>query len=1244
MHISIIIIIRLQKRPSIKNNFYIEHLKHMSLQQTSPSNQSSDEEYQLMEEIPHILSRPDTYLGENVLDNKKMFTYDPTTNTVSFEKIQYSTGLLKIFDEILINAVDNVQRNVGTSYIKVNITSSTISIENDGKSIPIKYFPNTDKYIPEILFTRLRSGSNFNDNQERTTGGRNGLGCKITTIFSTHFEIFIVNDNKSYHQIITNNDTQISPPTITPLDQTTPDVVKITFTPDLPRFNLSSITKHMQLIMYKRIHDISYLPLEIYINNQRIPRHTWDSFVQSYNICDFMTYIYIDPTNKSRIWRIAFGLSSEMAKTISFVNYIATYEGGTHVNYIANQIADPLAKSIEKFIPSSKEQVRTKLSLIISAIIVNPTFSSQAKEKLTLSATKFGSTCIIPPSLIKTFIDTNKDTIKKMLSIKYIKQINSKQIKKTKVTNIERLVDANKAGSQEGYKCTLFICEGLSAKTMVDAGMCIIGHDYYGCFPLQGKILNTRKESLKKYTDSQILTDLKSAIGLIDGTEYISTKSLRYGKIVCVKDADSDGADIMGLVMNFFDDKFPSLLQIDGFFSEFISPMIQIIKTNKNKQITKIPFYNEVEYKQFINKISNDPSFGSFTVKFIKGLATNEDDDIKEYFNHYSDNCIKVIFDDDYQLNMDIGFHKDLADVRKDWISTLTEETHLPRIKGQPITCSDFINNDLLMFSMDSCIRAIPSVVDGLKPSQRKILYTLLRMPLTKSRKQMKVFQLGGIVAKQSNYHHGDASLNGAIIKMAQDFAGSNNIPLLERSGQFGSRQECGDDAGQPRYVSCCLAEITRYIFPSEDDDILTYRLEDNQSVEPNFYVPIIPMLLINGANGIGTGWSTLIPSYNPWDIIEYVKLLLSKSMKNNIRFIDGKFKAKIDNFKIHSFYNGFIGDIVEEDNKIWYNGLVDIYYSEDICYKNNVSNSNCLHKSKSCDEFIIDILEIPVFIKIISLNQLLNSLMISEDEKTSNDNKRRSSNKTTNKTTTSRGKTSIKSSRVTTSDEPTIIRSNNLRTSRTNNIRISTINSNIPIVKSFTNNNNKDANSVNYQIVLNNPLTKESIMNIFKLKKSISTRNMTAFNGENLITRYEDIYDIISDWYFIRHDYYELRIEHQIDETNKLLTKISNKARFIKENIDEVINIRKKPRKEVESLLEERKYDKIDDKYDYLLEMPMYWLTKEKYEQLLKELNDITQKLEYLMNTTVEIEWLNDLNKLSDFMTKHKVCIDKSD
>jgi DNA topoisomerase-2 len=205
------------------------------------------------------------------------------------------------------------------------------------------------------------------------------------------------------------------------------------------------------------------------------------------------------------------------------------------------------------------------------------------------------------------------------------------------------------------------------------------------------------------------------------------------------------------------------------------------------------------------------------------------------------------------------------------WITEADSKNFLSTVSGT-VTVSDFINKEMVHFSVESVHRAIPHVLDGMKPSHRKVLFGVFKRNLIKP---IKVAQLAGYVSEKAAYHHGEASLQSTIIGMAQNFVGSNNINLLYPEGQFGSRLLGGDDASAARYIFTKLAPITRKIFHPHDDALLKYLEDDGFPVEPEFYMPILPMLLVNGASGIGTGWSTKIPNHNPREIVANLRRLL---------------------------------------------------------------------------------------------------------------------------------------------------------------------------------------------------------------------------------------------------------------------------------------------------------------------------------------------------------------------------------
>ena len=217
-------------------------------------------------------------------------------------------------------------------------------------------------------------------------------------------------------------------------------------------------------------------------------------------------------------------------------------------------------------------------------------------------------------------------------------------------------------------------------------------------------------------------------------------------------------------------------------------------------------------------------------------------------------------------------FNKKRPDDRKTWLENYDKHAFLDTNRPA-VSYDEFINNEMIHFSTYDCARSIPNMVDGLKTSLRKILYCAFKRPLTS---ELKVAQFSGYVSEHSSYHHGEASLNAAIVAMAQNFVGSNNINLLMPNGQFGTRLQGGDDSASERYIFTLLNNLARAIFPDVDDAILTYIDDDGTIVEPEYYVPIIPFALINGISGIGTGFSCNIQPYHPLATVDYLKRKLT--------------------------------------------------------------------------------------------------------------------------------------------------------------------------------------------------------------------------------------------------------------------------------------------------------------------------------------------------------------------------------
>lgn len=443
--------------------------------------------------------------------------------------------------------------------------------------------------------------------------------------------------------------------------------------------------------------------------------------------------------------------------------------------------------------------------------------------------------------------------------------------KKTKLKGIPKLEDANDAGTKNSMNCTLILTEGDSAKSLAVSGLGVVGRDTYGVFPLRGKLLNVREATHKQILENAEINNLIKILGLQYKKKYMGNddlKMLRYGKLMIMTDQDQDGSHIKGLLINFIHTNWPELLRLK-FLEEFITP---IVKATKKGQ--ELSFFSVPEFEEWKN---DTPNSNTFNIKYYKGLGTSTSKEAKEYFQAMDRHRILFKYgtqaDDDAIL---MAFSKKCIDQRKEWLTKHMEECKHRKLVGLPerylytkttkeISYADFVNLELVLFSNTDNIRSIPCVVDGFKPGQRKVIFTCIKR---NDKREVKVAQLAGSVAEKSAYHHGEASLCGTIVNLAQNYVGSNNINLLQPNGQFGTRLSGGKDSASPRYIFTMLSPLARLIFHPHDDPLLNFLDEDNQRIEPEWYIPILPMVLVNGCEGIGTGWSTKIPNHNPRDIV----------------------------------------------------------------------------------------------------------------------------------------------------------------------------------------------------------------------------------------------------------------------------------------------------------------------------------------------------------------------------------------
>jgi DNA topoisomerase-2 len=819
--------------------------------------------YKKYTQLEHILARPDTYVGNLNPDVSKQWVYNGSQ--MQQKQCTFVSGLFKIFDELLVNALDQcvVDPTVDKIAVDINTEDNSISVMNSGKGVPIERHEYNNLWVPELIFGELLTSSNYNDNEQRVTGGRNGYGSKLVNVFSKRFCVEIVNENQKYVQEWTQNMTQKSKPKITKCAKK--GYTKITFWPDLSRFGLKSLQDDdIVPLLERRALDAcacSGPKVKVYLNGTNLGIKTFDKYVDTYIGSDKRVQ---EETDR---WAVAVSQSENGFQQVSFVNGIHTSLGGTHVEYVMAQLVKRITEYLQgkhKDLQVKPQQIKEHMFLFVKCTLVNPTFSSQTKTECTSRWKDFGSVYKV-----------SEDLVKKMVKMPFIEEIVSsakhktlRELNKTDgrkqsvIKGIPKLEDANKAGTAQSSKCTLILTEGDSAKTFAISGLGVIGRDYYGVFPLKGKLLNVRDASPKQLAGNEEITSIKQILGLQNGKVYKDTKELRYGHVMILTDADVDGSHIKGLFINFVHHFWPSLMELPDFLMSMRTP---ILKCTKGKQVQS--FFSQQAYNEWKRTTDTKP----WKIKYYKGLGTSSAAEAREYFKDLERCRVTYRYTADQSKDVELAFKKTLANERKEWISQVKED---PSDRLQQ-SVSEFIHRDLIWFSVSDNVRSIPNVMDGLKPSQRKVLYACRKRA---SNSEIKVSQLSGYVSTETSYHHGEQSLNMTIVNMAQDYVGSNNINLLLPKGQFGTRLMGGKDAASPRYIFTQLSESSFDLFRKEDDAVLKYLEDDGTPIEPEYFVPTLPMVLINGASGIGTGYSTSVPCYNPKDVAANVKRVLRGS------------------------------------------------------------------------------------------------------------------------------------------------------------------------------------------------------------------------------------------------------------------------------------------------------------------------------------------------------------------------------
>lgn len=614
-------------------------------------------------------------------------------------------------------------------------------------------------------------------------------GAKLANIFSKEFQVECLDSSNGlkFKQTFRENMQVAEAPVVkkcTAAEKKRGDYTMITFSPDLPKFNMTFLDKDMVGLLAKRAYDIAGSmanrpgkKLGVTLNGKKIPVKSFQDYIKLFDgINAPVAYEKVGDR-----WEVGVSVSDGASEQISFVNSISTTKGGGHVNYIVDQVASHLVGTIKKKnkggIQVKPAQIKNHLCVFVNCLVDNPAFDSQTKEFLTTRPSKFGSTCKLTGAFLKK-VDKS-DIVSAILSFAKFKQGKELQkmkgAKKMKLTGIPKLDDANFAGGAKSKDCTLIVTEGDSAKSLAMSGLSVVGRDYYGVFPLRGKPLNVRDASHTAVMKNEEIKNVIEILGLKIGTEYTESniKTLRYGHLMIMADQDHDGSHIKGLVINLIHTFWPSLLNVPGFLQQFITPIVKISKGKQSRTFFTLP-----EYHEWRESTGNNGK--GWKIKYYKGLGTSTSGEAKEYFSNLDLHEIPFVaissdveerpvlndndgLEDDFMTDtipdqvvsssgsdlIDMVFNKNRVDDRKEWLNNLEKDTYLDYSESREtgMKYSDFINRELILFSKNDCERSIPHVMDGFKPSQRKVLFACFKRKL---KDEIKVAQLAGYVGEHS--------------------------------------------------------------------------------------------------------------------------------------------------------------------------------------------------------------------------------------------------------------------------------------------------------------------------------------------------------------------------------------------------------------------------------------------------------------------------------------------------------------
>lgn len=817
--------------------------------------------------------------------------------------------------ELEAKAVDRVSR----ISLDFDPASGKFVIENDGPGIPVVLHEGAtaaaghDVYVPEVAFAMFLAGRNMEKPPDSVKGGINGIGAKLINVHSAFFVVETVGENEQgvltfYIQAFRDRMRVREAPKVFGIrsadarklsaDRKRPHT-RITFTPAFKELgyaldangrlapqDAADIEAWCRWRMFLLAAYVGP-KVKVVFNGTQCPT-TSAKALATLAVAHDPEAIIMGCTAKAteapysaHPWDIAVAVvpSSKRFAQISVVNGVHCAKG-SHVTYLKKMLNEAVGAKLAKAMKASSKKTSVadtckQVFLVAVGALPGADWGGQRKDELQVAEAKLRPYTIAPATLGK-IAGTIADNV--------LRASEKGVAGRRKRVDAEKYTRARKAGGKDSAQCSLLAAEGDSAIALLRAGLTLgkknpggPSFETYGIASLGGVIMNAMKKVTEVETaggetvivrseqlrNNKVLKALVDILGLDFTCRYetdAEVARLRYGAIVVCTDQDLDGTGkILPLVLVWFHVFWPNLIA-RGYVKRFMTPVIRVYpKTASAGGAPVREFFYENEFERWTAEQGGEDAVSRvYHVRYYKGLASHDSDEVILMFKQFRERVYTFTLDDTAAELFEVYFGG-RPSLRKAVLATpvayLSYEEAQQIHRSRLIPCSVQLSVDAKAYKLDDIQRKIPRITDGIPVARRKVLAGALKR-FSNSNREIKVFQLGGYIAEHMFYHHGDASLNGTIVGMAQRFPGALQYPYLSGIGQYGSRHFGGDDAGSPRYISVRLASpYSKAMFPSEDTWMLPHVFEDGERAQPEYFVPVLPTALLESFEIPSEGW-----------------------------------------------------------------------------------------------------------------------------------------------------------------------------------------------------------------------------------------------------------------------------------------------------------------------------------------------------------------------------------------------------